>query len=164
MNRIFVIADLHLGHKKEDLLLDRGFHRYNIYETNLILAWNRVVNPKDTVYILGDVAFGKENLNIIGRLNGYKHLILGNHDTYAIEEYKKYFNKILSSIRVKNCILSHIPIHQDCFRGADLNIHGHLHSGKINDNRYICVSVEHVGLSPKLLSEIIFNNPIKNKK
>ncbi len=44
--------------------------------------WNEAVRPDDTVYHLGDVALGTltESLPYVGRLNGHKILIPGNHD------------------------------------------------------------------------------------
>lgn len=48
----------------------------------LILRWNRVVRPEDTVFYLGDAVLGQisESLPLISQLNGTIHLCLGNHD------------------------------------------------------------------------------------
>ena len=59
-------------------------------DAELIARWNSVVKPADTVYHLGDFAFGRaaKNIesvyNILEVLNGNKHLILGNHDNAKI--------------------------------------------------------------------------------
>lgn len=47
----------------------------------LITNWNNVVKPNDTVFHLGDFAFGGSYIwnNVLSRLNGNIHLILGNH-------------------------------------------------------------------------------------
>jgi len=48
---------------------------------NLVKAWNSYVGPKDTVYHLGDFAFSHDgHRRWLNRLNGKKHLIIGNHD------------------------------------------------------------------------------------
>jgi calcineurin-like phosphoesterase family protein len=75
------------------------------------------------------------------KLNGVKHLILGNHDEFAIDEYFKVFNKVHGFVKYKGCWLSHAPIHPNSLRGK-INIHGHMHSNALDDSRYICVSVE----------------------
>lgn len=48
----------------------------------LVDLWNSQVKPGDTVYFYGDACMGKvdQTIEYIGRLNGTKHLILGNHD------------------------------------------------------------------------------------
>jgi calcineurin-like phosphoesterase family protein len=53
----------------------------------LIKNWNVVVQPTDTVYHLGDFAFLPYDKlkRIARRLNGTKHLILGNHDKEIIK-------------------------------------------------------------------------------
>ena len=56
----------------------------------LITNWNNVVKPNDTVFHLGDFAFGGSYIwnNVLSRLNGNIHLILGNHKNIfcALEE------------------------------------------------------------------------------
>ena len=59
----------------------------------LVNNWNSVVGVKDVVYHLGDFAFGKHNIDIAGRLNVRKRLVLGNHDTYASSLYMAHFEK-----------------------------------------------------------------------
>lgn len=158
MNRIFVTSDTHFGHKNiMEFEKEHRGHFSSLVEHDefLIEAWNSVVSKHDTVWHLGDVLFGKENFKYIPRLNGIKNLVLGNHDTYGMENYLKYFNKVVSSFNYKQCILTHIPIHESQFWRYKKNIHGHLHSKTINDPRCICVSVEQNNLKPFLLSDLI---------
>ena len=44
--------------------------------------WNSTIGKKDTIYILGDFAFAPAEhvKRLLGKLNGKKFLILGNHD------------------------------------------------------------------------------------
>lgn len=131
----------------------------------LIKNWNDCVRPIDSVYHLGDFAFGKENIEIASRLNGNKKLILGNHDIHPTELYLKYFTKIFGAHSWRKCILTHIPIHIDNFGDRFLlNIHGHLHSKYIEqeagiytapDLNYFNVSVESHDLKPVHSSLII---------
>lgn len=48
----------------------------------LVALWNSQAGPNDTVWVLGDMCMGRvdETIEYVGRLNGHKHLILGNHD------------------------------------------------------------------------------------
>jgi calcineurin-like phosphoesterase family protein len=47
----------------------------------LINSWNAQVGPTDLVYHLGDFSFHEREVEaVLHRLNGTKHLILGNHD------------------------------------------------------------------------------------
>jgi calcineurin-like phosphoesterase family protein len=48
----------------------------------LVKNWNETVAPDDTVVHCGDVALGpiRDSLKYISRLNGYKVLVIGNHD------------------------------------------------------------------------------------
>ncbi len=49
----------------------------------MITNWNNTVRPNDIVYHLGDFAYGdgsKSPDKYFNRLNGHKHLVIGNHD------------------------------------------------------------------------------------
>jgi calcineurin-like phosphoesterase family protein len=157
LNRVFVIGDTHFGHKKilEFEKEKRPFESIEHHNRSLIINWNMVVKPKDTVWHLGDVAFGEENIHLMSRLNGYKHLVLGNHDQYDLAIYQKYFNRIVASYKLEGYLLTHVPIHPTQFYRFKGNIHGHLHSSKIEDPRYFNASAEQIGLAPILLSEVI---------
>jgi len=144
MSNVRFIADLHLGHKK---ICDfegpnRGATR-NVEEHDdwIVSQWNSVVRKQDITWVLGDVAFSREGLEKVRRLNGTKHLILGNHDTFALSDYLKVFNKVHGFFKYKGFWLSHAPVHTISLRGLK-NIHGHTHSKSLEDDRYICVSVE----------------------
>lgn len=61
----------------------------------LIDLWNSQVCKEDTVYILGDFSFRPSECNkkILGKLNGKKFLILGNHDGNS-DKLNGYFEQI----------------------------------------------------------------------
>ena len=57
----------------------------------------------------------------------------------------------------KGGTLTHCPIHSmelenNRFR---FNIHGHIHEEKIENDKYICVSCEHVNYTPILIETLI---------
>lgn len=155
MIETYFTSDTHFSHK--NILEYEKEHRpfSTIEEMNecLIERWNSVVRPKDNVYHLGDFCMGgKENIEIAGRLNGLKRLILGNHDSYPMEEYLKYFHRIYGVKFWENCILTHVPVHPSNMMGEKrrcvLNLHGHKHSKVMNDIKYFNVAVERHNLTP----------------
>jgi len=163
MNRTFVISDTHFGHKKilEFESDNRPFSTIEYHDSELIKRWNDVVGKKDTVWHLGDVLFGRDSFSILPKLNGIKKLVMGNHDRYPCALYLEHFSQICGSAELRNCILTHIPIHPEQFRRYKLNIHGHLHSRKMEDARYVNVSAEQINLTPILLDKVIASNNLK---
>lgn len=154
MNRVFVIGDTHFGHKRVTEF--RPWLTVEDHDRNLIELWNSVVRTKDVVWHLGDVCLGgRQNLDVLNRLNGTKKLVLGNHDVYPLECYIPYFSKIFGAAQWNDCALTHIPIHpQQLEHRFRLNVHGHLHAATINDSRYRNVAAEQIGYTPRLMLEI----------
>lgn len=159
---IYVISDTHFGHK--NILKFEQFYRpfSSIEEHNeeLVNRWNSVVTPKDTVWHLGDVAFGRANLHkYMPMLNGTKKLVLGNHDNYRIQEYLLHFKEVVGCIDRYKVIFTHFPVHAQQLEARYVtNVHGHLHSKKLNDSRYVNVSCENINLTPISLDLIL--NPV----
>jgi calcineurin-like phosphoesterase family protein len=137
MVETFFTSDSHFGHKN---ILEyekdaRPFKTIEEMNEKLIDNWNSVVGVKDIVYHLGDFAFGQRNINIAGRLNGRKKLVMGNHDNYPSSLYLVHFEKLYGCVFWERCVLSHMPVHPNGL-GARwmLNVHGHLHSKKVMMN------------------------------
>lgn len=150
MSEVFFISDTHFGHSKilEFESANRPFKTIEEHDQELIKRWNATVSPKDTVWHLGDFCLGKKSLEVAGELNGYKRLVLGNHDVYRDTEYLKYFNRLYGCAVYKGYILTHIPVHPDCVTRWTANIHGHLHSKTLEAKNYINVSCENTFLAP----------------
>jgi calcineurin-like phosphoesterase family protein len=84
MAEIFFTSDNHFGHAKIIEYCDQPFGSVDEMDEAMIASWNQLVKPKDLVYDLGDVfwwfmPFDRVEI-IFKRLNGHKHLIVGNHD------------------------------------------------------------------------------------
>lgn len=80
---IFFTADLHLGHDNIRKYTNRPFSTVEEMDAKLIENWNRVVKPKDTVYILGDFAYRNSTHGLAWyrwQLHGEAILVVGNHD------------------------------------------------------------------------------------
>ena len=91
MGNIYFTSDLHFGHNRDFIFGPRGFTNVQAHDETIIKNWNALVQPDDTVYILGDIMLndnvkGVRNFN---RLNGTKFIILGNHDTKERKEIYK---------------------------------------------------------------------------
>lgn len=148
-NKIYITADLHLGHKKLQEIR-------KISDQDIIDRWNSVVTNDDVVYVLGDVF----KTDRVKELKGIKKLALGNHDQRPVTHYLQYFSKVHSMFDYNDCLLTHIPVHESQSRRWQLNIHGHTHYNVINNLWYVCVSMEHTDFTPVLLNELI-NNSLK---
>lgn len=150
----FFIGDTHFGHTNIIKFVPQRSHFKNIHEHDefLIERWNSVVKDDDTVYHLGDVFFGNDNLgnSVLCRLRGHKHCILGNHDRSArTKVIMKYFEKVYGAKYYQKGVLTHIPVHPDQLEHRfQYNIHGHKHEHKLADKRYINVSVEQINFTP----------------
>ncbi len=78
----FFTADLHFYHKNIIKYINRPFDNVINMNNHYIKKWNAVVDKKDNIYVIGDFAFtGRNNIEkLLRKLNGIKHLIIGNHD------------------------------------------------------------------------------------
>jgi len=104
--------------------------------------------------LLGDVTMERANYEIISRLNGYKKVILGNHDQpQHVPELLKYVNSVCGMYKYKGNILTHCPIHPSELNRFAYNIHGHENS--LSNYQYINVSCEVVDYTPRLIEELI---------
>lgn len=82
MSRVFFTSDTHYGHAKIIGYANRPFKNVDQMNYEMMVNWNSVVRPEDTVYHIGDFAFCStdEACAIAKELHGHKHLIFGNHD------------------------------------------------------------------------------------
>ena len=137
MSNIYLSSDPHFGHEnilkftKEDGSPLRVFEDATHMNEYMVMQHNRVVQPNDKWYCLGDLAMHKKFLPILNRMNGEKILIRGNHDTESASEYLKYFKDVRGSHQLEGMLLTHIPIHPESLSRWKANIHGHLHSNRV---------------------------------
>ncbi len=180
MPSVWLVSDTHFGHektctvfKREDGSPLRPFASAEEMDEFMIRAWNERVKPNDKVYHLGDVVINRKFLNVLGRLNGDKVLIRGNHDIFKLEDYTQYFRDIRGYHVMNGLILSHVPVHADSLARFGANIHGHLHANRVMrargvdaktgeilysneiDPRYHCVCVEHTDFAPILFEDVL---------
>lgn len=80
---IYFTSDTHYGHANIIPVCKRPFASVEEMEEAMVANWNRVVQPNDSVYHLGDFFWcnGNKARAIAERLNGKKYWIRGNHDS-----------------------------------------------------------------------------------
>lgn len=162
MSNVFFIGDTHFNHVGIFKFgIRTKFKNLEEHDRYIINRINSVIGKRDILYHVGDVTMGTDPdilKRTIGKCNGRKILVKGNHDHYPISEYIKYFDDILGTVKYKEFWLSHFPIHPQEFYKRIVNIHGHIHDPlKMikNDKRYICVSPEFLNdYTPISLDEI----------
>jgi len=149
----------------------RGFSSIEEHDEHIIAKWNSVVNKRDVTYILGDVTMEKSApYPLLDRLNGIKHIVLGNHDRRQdTKKLFEYAESVAGMIQYKGIMLTHCPIHPaELEYRIPYNIHGHIHDkvvmkdvyeygyklDPVPDERYICVSCERVDYLPKSLEDL----------
>lgn len=180
MPATFLISDTHFGHagvckflRNDGVTKLRPWDDPEEMDEYMVQAWNERVRPKDKVYHLGDVVINRKHLTTLGRLNGDKVLIRGNHDIFKLEDYTSYFRDIRGYHVMSGMILSHIPVHEESLGRFGVNVHGHLHANRVMrraestvefmergerswiDPRYHCVCVEQTDFAPILLEDMI---------
>lgn len=154
MSNLLFTSDLHFGH--ENIVEFRNeVHGTNFRDATdmnewLVASWNSMVRPRDTVWVLGDVVWGNENLKWLKELNGSKKLILGNHDLerghYYLKGYMKYFDEIYGVKKKYGFVMTHVPVHPNelQYRSWRNNVHGHIHhkDKMLESPQYINVNVD----------------------
>ena len=159
ISQLYFISDLHFGHGNIIQYENRPFQSVEDMDEKLIINWNQTVKKNARVIIAGDLSFhNKEKTKeIVGRLNGHKTLIMGNHDkARSVSWWKEVgLNDVIKyPIIIENFyIVSHEPVVS--ITTPYINIHGHLHSKKCIDDSYFNVSVECVDYRPILFDEIM---------
>lgn len=157
---IFFTSDTHFGHKNIIRYSERPFADFEEMDWKIVDQWNKTVGDTDVVYHLGDVAMGASDRwdNILKSLNGYKILVVGNHDRIFAgekprqrekwdEKYHEWFDEVYDNFHVNlsgthgpiGVNLSHFPYDGDSHDGdryteyrlpddGDILVHGHTHA------------------------------------
>jgi len=116
MPAVFLVSDTHFGHagvchftRNDGVTKLRPWTDPDEMDEEMVKRWNETVRPNDKVYHCGDVVINRKALKIMGRLNGDKVLIRGNHDIFRDDEYRQYFRELRAYHVMNGMILSHIP-------------------------------------------------------
>lgn len=162
----------------------RGFASVEEHDEAICEGWTRIVTKRDQVWVLGDLALSdwRRALEVVAKLPGDKHLVLGNHDVghplaknykpFSPRLYLEVFTTVQTmatrKIKGERVMLSHFPYDGDHTfenrfmqsrlrdEGAWL-LHGHTHSNTILNNDHpkeIHVGVDAWSLMPAPLGAI----------
>ncbi|KMO14758.1 metallophosphoesterase [Methylobacterium platani] len=154
-------ADTHFGHRGILKMEGRPFATIEEHDDSLIHAWNSRVRPQHDVFLLGDFAMNSSAARcqeVFARLNGKKHLIIGNHDKdrhlslgWASEPAD------LRTVHVDGVaiVMCHYGLRtwNGTWRGA-LHLYGHSHGKLVGTSRSLDVGVDAWGYRPVGLTEI----------
>lgn len=133
----YYIADLHISHANVIGFDNRPFANVNEMNNKIIENWNARVRTDDTVYILGDFIWDKEENwpFYVGPLAGNKVLIRGNHDPKKFsKETRMMFQEITGYKEIKDgerlVVMCHypIPFFRNGFAPTSYMLYGHVHN------------------------------------
>lgn len=130
VDKIFFTSDLHLLHPKIVKLCNRPISEKD-HDEWLIHRINEKISKYDELYILGDVSMGNKYSTeiLLDKINGKKHLILGNHDNsirnstrFKSVSHIKNFTFNSPSFSNIHIVLCHYPL-----RSWERSVHGSGH-------------------------------------
>lgn len=157
--KIWVTADQHFGHANIIRLCRRPFGDVKEMDDEMVRLWNESVAPEDTVFHLGDFAFGRKRANdLLCALNGVKHLIKGNHDPKedlpgwaSVQHYREVYVG-----DQKSAVMCHYAMEDwhGMVRG-NVMLHGHSHGQLRKIEGRLDVGVDSVGFAPLALDRAI---------
>lgn len=158
MARYFT-SDTHFSDHRVLNLYHRPFASLAAMDEALIEAWNATCGPDDEIWHLGDFARTAEKAAaILPRLNGRKHLVVGNNDpepqiAHGWRSVQPYAELDEDGRRL---VLCHYPFRSwnGQHRGA-INLHGHSHGRLKPLPRQFDVGVDVRGYRPVALADLL---------
>ncbi len=181
---IFLSSDHHFHHANVITYCKRPFSSVEEMNEEMVKRWNGVVKPEDTVYYLGDFSLAQRAVPEFGpRLNGIKHLFMGNHDhchpchkSKAEGKRKIYYDAGFKTIEMhgelevagQKVTISHMPYWPDQltegyemkykeFRPTNQGLwllHGHVHEKWKTNGKMINVGVDAWNFYPVAIDDI----------
>jgi len=161
--KVWVWSDLHFFHKNIIGFSERPYPDVATMNEHLVANFNDYVGPDDISIWVGDVGFGSttEINALLDQCNGYKILIVGNHDFDKKMRVRKFnFDEthLIYSIDTPevSMVFTHYPM--DNIIHPWVNMHGHLHAFPKLDTGHPLhynVNCEGSGYRPTELPELI---------
>jgi len=127
----------------------------------LITRWNSVVQPTDTIYCLGDMAFRQskgEFTDIFKQLKGIKHLIIGNHDNDEVIHQPWQSTSFIKEIKIdgKHIVLCHYPMRSwNRMYRHGLHLYGHEHGNMPDYSNCLDVGADRWDYTPASFEQIL---------
>jgi calcineurin-like phosphoesterase family protein len=132
---IWFLADPHFGHENIIKMCGRPFANADEMDNILIGKINEYVQPKDTMYILGDYCYWRGD-NYLERATAYRNrmkcdriwLIRGNHDLPEIDAVFPSSDLLHIEIDKQSLVMCHYPMrawHRSHY--GSFHLYGHVH-------------------------------------
>lgn len=140
-DKVWFISDTHFGHRPIIELCKRPFWNLDDMKAFLIREWNKMVQPNDDVFHLGDFTFEKPDVyrETVKALNGRIHLIAGNHDKNIRKKHPELFWSVQDVLEIDVADKDRSKGYQRIFMShfahltwnksgyGSWNLHGHSH-------------------------------------
>lgn len=153
------LADTHFGHANIIKYSNRPFASKEEMDTKMIENWNKKVGVDDDVYHIGDFCFmdQEKGQSILDRLNGRKHLVLGNHDKVGRrlkgwEWIKDYHEMTIDGQFIVLCHYA-MRVWNRCHKGS-IQLFGHSHGNLPGNSQQIDVGVDVWDYQPVTLKDV----------
>lgn len=159
MQKVYFTSDHHFGHKNIIDFESRPFSDTDEMNEYMISSWNAIVGTADKVFHLGDFSFLNQDKTreIVNKLNGYKILIMGNHDRGRTRSWwlETGFNEVSEHPLIYRdfFFLTHEPMYMNKHMPF-VNVHGHIHGQKYEGKNYFNICVEHWDYKPLSFEQI----------
>lgn len=177
MSEIWFTADTHFNHRNIIKYCERPYADVEEMNDALVNNFNEMIKPGDVLYHLGDVAMGPKGAGPISHINGVKHLISGNHESYWPQNKPSQMLRYLDlgfqtissflTMKIEGRIvhLSHFPYMEDERHehkyanyhpddDGELLVHGHVHTLWKERERQLNVGVDVWDMKPVHIDEI----------
>lgn len=160
MPAVWFTSDTHYGHTNVIGYSKRPFASVEEMEEGLVARFNECVQPRDTVYHLGDFAWREDvALRVLGRLRGQIHLIAGNHDHTKVRKLPQWAS-VQHYLEIKlggqHLVLCHyaMRVWNRAHHGS-LMLYGHSHGNLPGNSQSHDVGVDVWDCRPVSLDEIM---------
>ncbi len=156
---VFFTSDTHFADHRVLNLYPRPFSSLAEMDAALAKRWNEAVAVDDEVWHLGDFARTvKAAAELLPRLNGAKHLVLGNNDPPGVQALgwasaSAYAEIVVDGVAL---VLCHYPFRSwnGMHRGA-VNLHGHSHGRLKPLTRQLDVGVDVWDFRPARIDAVL---------
>lgn len=159
---IYFTSDTHFGDSRVLRIDRRPFANMAEHDEAMIETWNEIVGREDEVWHLGDVMKARETEEadaLLDRLNGRKHLIIGNNDPATVTAASGWASvQHYAELRLSDqlLVLCHYAFRTWNQMGKkSINLHGHSHGRLKPMPRQFDVGVDARGLRPVTFEELV---------
>jgi calcineurin-like phosphoesterase family protein len=159
---IYFTSDTHFGDSRVLRIDRRPFATMIEHDQALIETWNAIISAQDEVWHLGDVMSSRSSVDadrLLDRLNGRKHLVIGNNDPDAVTAatgWASVQHYAELDVDGQRLVLCHYAFRTWNRMGKkSINLHGHSHGRLKPMPRQFDVGVDARGQRPVTLNELL---------